>query len=398
MQSSSVIPHALSLPISSLLPHYTHLLFATGCTVPLLHSALPPSSHVIPALSIVHWYTQHPSRAEPPPLDKTSHVTLIGQGNVSLDVARMLLTNPSVLEKYDVPSPVLDILRQSAVKHVSILGRRGPLQAAFTTKELREMMNLSDASMVPIDPALLSPPAGTRLTRQQSRTIQLLQKGSANKPGTTSKTWSLDFFRSPTGLISPSSGGAFADLTLAHTALDRDNRAMPTGATSTLSTDLVVTALGHRADPAQEFYDPTLGHLRTVSGRIVTRHGQALRNVYASGWAAMGAKGVLASTMLDAYAVADTILSDSFAGDDGDVVTTSVSGTPTVEFSSERMLASDPGVDSVPQEVEEGGRDGRVVTYEQWKKVDVEEVRRGEAKEKERERMGWEEAKRFVAA
>ncbi|KAI0321742.1 FAD/NAD-P-binding domain-containing protein [Amylostereum chailletii] len=396
-QTASIVPHALSLPLSSLLPHYTHLLFSTGCTVPILHPALPPSEHVIPALSMVHWYTQHPSRPDPPPLDKTSHVTLIGQGNVSLDVARMLLTSPSVLEKYDVPEPVLNVLRRSAVKHVSIVGRRGPLQAAFTTKELREMMNLSDASMDPLDPDVLVPPADTKLTRQQSRTLQLLQKGSVNKPGTTPKTWSLDFFRSPTGLAPPASGHTSAQLSLAHTALDANARAAPTGATSQLSTDLVVTALGHRADPAQAFYDPQLSHLRTVAGRVINEHGQTLRNVYASGWAAMGARGVLASTLLDAYAVADTILTDYLekVGDEV-VATTSVSRSPTVGHSPEEILATEVEPESIPREIEEGLREGRVAGYEEWKAVDAEEVRRGAAMGKERERMGWEEASRFL--
>ncbi|TFY57807.1 hypothetical protein EVJ58_g6798, partial [Rhodofomes roseus] len=233
-------PDAVTLPLTSLLQHYTHLLFSTGCTVPVLHSALPPSSYCVPALSLVHWYTQHPSRPPTPPLENISHVTLIGQGNVSLDIARMLLTPPSELAKYDVPAPVLDVLSRSAVEHVSIVGRRGLFQAAFTTKELREMMNLTDASMAPLDPAVLQPNDGAALTRQQSR------------------TWSLDFFRSPTGLILPddpasppgSNTRPPAHLTLAHTMLDPSSRAVPTGATSTLPTSLVVTSLGHRAEPS----------------------------------------------------------------------------------------------------------------------------------------------------
>ncbi|TFY81285.1 hypothetical protein EWM64_g2721 [Hericium alpestre] len=390
-QSSSIVPNAMALPLSSLLPHYTHLLFSTGGSVPILHPALPPSDHVVRALSLVHWYTRHPSCPPAPPLDKISHITLIGQGNVSLDVARMLLTSPSVLEKYDVPESVLDVLRRSAVKHVSIVGRRGPLQAAFTVKELREMMNLGDASMVPLDPALLKPPSDAPLTRQQTRTLQLLQKGSANKPGTTAKTWSLDFFRSPTGLVPP------AQLMLTHTMLDSAARAVPTGATSRLDTDLVATSLGYRSDPAQTFYDPALGHLRTASGRIIDAAGRVYRNVYASGWAAMGARGVLASTMMDAYAVADTILADHFPGR---VETMAVSPAAPHEFveTQTHMLPEDADLESVPREVAEGIEEGRVVEYGQWKAVDAEEVRRGEVRGKERERMDWNEARAFLEA
>ncbi|KAI0740137.1 FAD/NAD-P-binding domain-containing protein [Earliella scabrosa] len=394
------VSHALPLSLDALMPFYTHILLSTGCTVPILHPALPPSQYCVPALSMVHWYTQHPSNPSPPPLERTSHVTLIGQGNVSLDVARMLLTPPDVLAKYDVPNKVLDVLRRSAVQHVSIVGRRGPLQAAFTTKELREMMNLPDASMVPLDPGLLEP-KGT-LTRQQSRTLQLLQKGSKNKPGTTKKTWSLDFFKSPTGLVTPTSpdSDAKAQLTLAHTQLDASSRAVPTGESSTLSTDLVITSLGHRAESSAPWYEPALGHLRTVSGRVVGADGRVVRNVYASGWAAMGARGVLASTMMDAYAVADTILRDRFPGED--VQTTPV-GEPepaadrAAETQAVEVLPKEVELDAIPREVEEGLKEGRVTDFEDWKRIDAEEVRRGEATGKERERMGWEEARAFVA-
>ncbi|CCL98366.1 uncharacterized protein FIBRA_00361 [Fibroporia radiculosa] len=395
----SVIPHTLPLSLSTLMSHYTHLLFSTGCTVPILHSALPPSTYCVPALSLVHWYTQHPSSPPPPPLERLSHITLIGQGNVSLDIARMLLTPSSELAKYDVPAPVLAVLERSAIQHVSIVGRRGPRQAAFTTKELREMMNLSDASLVPLDPALLKAPAdgAESLTRQQSRVLQLLQKGSRNKPGTTRKTWSLDFFRSPTGLILPDpSLSQQATLTLAHTTLDSSSRAVSTGETSTLSTSLVVTSLGHRADPSAAWYDPALGHLRTVGGRVIDAAGRTMRNVYASGWAATGARGVLASTMMDAYAVADVILRDAFPGED--IQTVPVVGVDSIDEKAlaEDVLPKEVDVDSIPPEVEAGLRDGRVTDYEGWRAINAEEVRRGEAMGKERERMGWQEVEAFL--
>ncbi|OJT15441.1 NADPH:adrenodoxin oxidoreductase, mitochondrial, partial [Trametes pubescens] len=347
----------------------------------------------------------HPSRPAPPPLERISHVTLVGQGNVSLDVARMLLTPPSVLAKYDVPKPVLEVLERSNVQHVSILGRRGPFQAAFTTKELREMMNLPGASMVPLDPAYLTAPEGSlKLTRQQSRTLQLLQKGSNNKPGTTKKTWSLDFFRSPTGLTTPNNAGDKARLSLGHTILDPSNRAVPTGETSTLETDLVITSLGHHAEPSAPWYDPSLNHLRTLSGRVVDAGGRIVRNVYASGWAATGARGVLVSTMMDAYAVADTILRDHFPEED--VHTTPISesdagaggGQDTPAAEAIEVLPKHVEADTFPPEVEAWLREGRVTDFEDWKAVDAEEVRRGEAMGKERERMVWEEAREFLAS
>jgi len=306
----------------------------------------------------------------------------------------MLLTPPRVLEKYDVPAPVLDVLHRSAIRHVSIIGRRGPLQAAFTTKELRELTSLEGTSMAPLSSELLaSPPASTKLSRQQSRILQLLQQSSsaasgAAPPLTGTKTWSLDFFRSPTGFAPDSQ-----HLTLAHTALDECARAVPTGTMSLLRTDLVVTALGHHADPLQAYYDPSQGHLSTAGGRVADATGRALGRVYASGWAATGARGVLAATMIDAYAVADTILGDHHSSSNASSAGNEVMPIPQSE---DVLVSEDVDLESVPREIEQGVKDRRVVQYDQWKKIDAEEVRRGEESGKERERMGWDEAHEFL--
>jgi adrenodoxin-NADP+ reductase len=89
----------VQLGLRDLQTHYSHLVFATGCTLPALHNALADSPWCMPALGFVHWYTQHPSAPPPPALDMLTHVALIGNGNVALDIARILLTPPSVLER-----------------------------------------------------------------------------------------------------------------------------------------------------------------------------------------------------------------------------------------------------------------------------------------------------------
>jgi adrenodoxin-NADP+ reductase len=317
----------------------------------------------------------------------------------------MLLTPPRILEKYDVPVSVLDVLYRSAVRHVSIIGRRGPLQAAFTTKELRELTTLPGASMIPLPNDIVTPPSsGTKLTRQQSRILQLLQQGGSptaspthtpNSINTSTKSWSLDFFRSPTGFTVDGDGRHH--LTLAHTALDEHSRAVPTGVSSQLRTDLVVTALGHHSDPLLAYYDPSLGHLRTDRGRrVLDATSRALRHVYASGWAATGARGVLAATMIDAYAVADSILADHF----GDGSGSGAEAAPVQDeaYSDDVLVSDDVDLESVPKAVEQGLKENRVVDYDQWKKLDAEEMRRGEEWGKERERMGWEEVHEFLTS
>ncbi|KAJ7890483.1 hypothetical protein B0H14DRAFT_2689459 [Mycena olivaceomarginata] len=376
----------VQLGLDDLQRHYSHLVFATGCTLPALHTALAESPWSMPALGFVHWYTQHPSALPPPALDTLTHVSLIGNGNVALDIARILLTPPAVLEKYDVPQPVLDLLRRSTVRHVDIIARRGPINAAFTAKELRELIHLPDASMRPIDPALLIPPPSA--SRQQSRILQLLGQGSRNAFGSTPKTWALEFFKSPTGIAPPPPGESDPRLLLANTALDAEGCSVPQTPAPPLRTSLVIPSLGFRAEPAPTpFFDPALGHLRAHAGRVLDADGRVVRNVYASGWAANGAKGVLATTMMDAYAVADVVAADLGVPDvQGDAA------AALADMHPEFAMNSAPADDFPPPKVAAT----RVVTYPEWKRVDAEEVRRGELLGKERERMGWEEAEAFL--
>lgn len=124
-----------------------------------------------------------------------------------------------------------------------------------------------------------------------------------------------------------------------------------------------------------------------------------MKNVYTSGWAATGAKGVLASTMIDAYTVADTILSD--LRPNGEKVHTSfMSSFPSpdipLELDDHICLNLDPHPTDPPPEVEAALEEGLITEYEDWKAVDAEEVRRGKAMGKERERMGWDEAYTFL--
>lgn len=165
----------------------------------------------------------------------------------------ILLTTVSTLAQYDIPQSILSVLERS-VRHVSIIGRRRPLEVAFTMKKLRELMNLPAALILlfcfkpPTDDGRSVP-----LTRKQSRTFQLLNKGSRNAFGSPPKTLSLELYRSPSGLMIPSppplllhahsSSTQELALSLVHTTLDdQTHHAIPAGETTTFSTSLVVTS------------------------------------------------------------------------------------------------------------------------------------------------------------
>lgn len=344
-------------------------------------------------------------------------------GNVALDVARMLLAPDDHLKKYDVPQRVLDALHNSRVKHVNVVGRRGPKEVAFTAKELREMLNLPNVSLEKLRTEAhdATEPGEKKLTRQQSRILQLIRGGSKASFGSTPRSWSLDFFRSPIGLERLPEGPSRAlRLSLANMAVDEDTgKAIPTGSTCTLDTDLVLYSLGYHSEmDGLPWVDNSLGTVRNAGGRVISADGRVCRNVYASGWAANGARGVLASTMLNAHALVDTILSDLRYQDKASNSEThpfQTTGVPVVPspadalgggigsggdstVGSKQILAQseDVDLDTVPPEVTEGVKAGRVMRYQDWKKVDAEEVRRGFTSGKERERMGWEEARTFI--
>ncbi|KAK6992274.1 mitochondrial NADPH:adrenodoxin oxidoreductase [Favolaschia claudopus] len=333
----------VQLGVDDIRQNYSHLVFATGCALPALHAALLNSPWCMPALGFVHWYTQHPSAPPPPALDTLTHVSLIGNGNVALDVARIpshlrLLCSKSTTS----PQPVHEVLPAAlTVRHVDIIARRGPINAAFTAKELRELINLPDASMHPIEPSLLVPPDSRHPSAiaHSSTPRQRLSQPLRSTP----KTWALEFFKSP-----------------------------------------IVSASAR--SPATPFFDATLGHLRTQAGRILDKQGRVLHNVYASGWAANGAKGVLATTMMDAYAVADVV--------SGDIMNTEqVQISPSEQ---EFVMNLTPTDDEPPSLVGEACAARRIITYADWKRVDQEEIRRGELLGKERERMDWEAAQAFL--
>lgn len=322
-------------------------------------------------------------------------MTLMGHGNVSLDIARLLLSSPERLSPLDIPQPVLDTMSTSKLEHVSIVSRRGPAQVAFTAKELRELLNLPGVAMVPIPPDMLAANTPPNATRQQSRILDLLKKGSAAKIGSTDikKTWSLEFFRSPVRPLDPADahahGGGGKGILFGINKLDAQEKAVPTGQTVSSQTDIIVNSVGYRSEPLElEWHDGIHGRVHQHGSRVLDASDQNVEGVYTSGWAANGAKGVLATTMMDAYSVAERLLEDNVASTANGASSGSGSRA-TASFKSSQFEAG------IPNELVKS--DKRVISYEDWKRVDAEEIRRGQLMKKERERMTWTEINNFLA-
>ena len=368
--------HTLHLPLRALLPHYTHLIISSGATLPIIIPQLGNAS--TPALSLVHWYTAHPSNPPPPRLEAMPHMTLLGHGNVSLDIARIMFSPPERLAPLDLPEHVIEKISNTSVRHISIISRRGPAEVAFTAKELRELLTLPRAAMIPIPEELLVPPPNA--TRQQTRILDLLRKGSTTKPEETSYTWSLNFFRSPGKVTQHTEEYTTIEYNI--NQLDEQKRAVPTGEIEVQRTHNVVGSIGYRSEPIEPaWFDGGLGRMRNVKGRVFSDGNRLVKGVYSSGWASNGAKGVLATTMLDSYSVTETLLTDHFQGESN-------------AESAVEVLNSDPRA-GAPPEVEQSTI--RVISYGDWKRIDEEEIRRGRERKKERERMVWGDVIKFLA-
>ncbi|XP_046283713.1 NADPH:adrenodoxin oxidoreductase, mitochondrial isoform X3 [Marmota monax] len=298
---------------------------------------------------------------------------ILGQGNVALDVARILLTPHELLEKTDITEAALGVLRQSRVKTVWIVGRRGPLQVAFTIKELREMIHLPGTRSI-LDPAdfLGLQDRIKEVPRPRKRLMELLLQTATEKPGAgtagqalATRAWGLRFFRSPQQVLPSPDGRQAAGIRLAVTRLEgvgEATQAVPTGDTEDLPCGLVLSSVGYKSrpiDPSVPF-DSKLGIIPNVEGRVV-----GVPGLYCSGWVKRGPTGVITTTMTDSFLTSQMLLQDLKAG--------LLPSGPRPGFAAIQALLSSRGV--------------RPVSFSDWEKLDAEEVSRGQGAGKPREKL-----------
>lgn len=251
-------------------------------------------SNIMSARSFVHFYNGYPldQSTHWPDLSKVSDVTIVGQGNVALDCARILLSPVDMLAQTDAPDSALAELSRSTVKRVSLVGRRGALQFAGTTKELREMMQLPGVQFnmdaTPLEQAqnLVDLHAEKlRNARMKKRLLGLMHQGSDTKFG--DKEWSLQFLKSPISFLGEN---AVREVEWEHNELqpepDQDPttwRVQGTNKTSRSSTDLVLSSIGYRSVPIPGApFDAKAGIVRNENGRVISEGGAAVGQPFAS--------------------------------------------------------------------------------------------------------------------
>jgi ferredoxin--NADP+ reductase len=247
----------------------------------------------VAATQFVAWYNGHPSYADEAFDLSCERAVVIGNGNVALDVARMLVLDPAELAPTDVADHAIAAFAGASVEEVVVLGRRGPAQASFTTPELRELGELTRADVV-LDPAGLEPAAEAEDESPTVRRNLVLLREYAARPLTgKSHRIELRFARSPIEILGEGEDGRVTGVRVSVNRVEA-GRAVPTGDEEIIPCGLVIRAVGYRGRrlPGVPF-DERRGLIRNDGGRVCEEGGSPCTGEYAVGWIKRGPSGVI---------------------------------------------------------------------------------------------------------
>jgi ferredoxin--NADP+ reductase len=344
---------------AELVEHYDAVIYAVGAqsdrSLNIPGEDLPGS---VAAVDFVGWYNAHPHFEDMSPDLSTGRAVVVGNGNVALDVARILVTDPDVLAATDIADHALQSLHARGVEEVVIVGRRGPLQATFTTLELRELGDLEglagvDVIVDPADFADLSDEDVEAAGRTVRQNIKVLRGYAERQPRPGNRRIVFRFGTSP---IEIKGAGRVESIVLGRNELVSDDNgrivAKDTGAREELPVQLVVRAVGYRGVPTPGLpFDEKTGTIPHTGGRVDGSH-----NEYVVGWIKRGPSGVIGSNKKDSQDTVDTLIGDLRSAELADF------GPGHPEELVEWLLSRQP----------------RLVTDDHWKLIDEHERSTGE--------------------
>jgi ferredoxin--NADP+ reductase len=304
--------------LEELLERYHQVAFCTGCEdsrelgIDGEHGA---GSHS--ATEFVAWYNGHPELRHYEVSLDTESAVVVGIGDVSMDVTRMLLKPLDQLGQTDCTDYALSAFRQSKVRHVHLLARRGPAEAKFADKELRDIAEMEDVAIHVdrelLDAALLEEGLASDVRRKLDQLIELEERDRARR-ATAGKHVHLQFLCSPSRI--ELAGGRVSSLVIERNRLLADENgqiaAVGTGIEEKLDVGLVFRAVGYRGRPLNGVpFDARRGLIPNVAGRVTSRpDGEIIPRVYASGWIKRGPSGVIGTNKSDSADTALRMLED----------------------------------------------------------------------------------------
>ena len=361
--------------LEDLLACYQQVLFCTGAESDR-RMGIPgedlPGSH--PATEFVGWYNGHPEYTHHQFDLSAQRVAVIGNGNVAVDVTRVLARTVEELAATDIADYALEALRHSQVREILVLGRRGPAQSAFTNPEIRELGNLTGVDLV-VSPEEMILDEGTQawLAAQTSptnrRNVEILREQSKKGEGGQNRKIHMRFLASPVEVLGSK---RVEGLKVERNRLEPDQsgqlRPHGTGEYEEMPVDLVFRSIGYKgtALPGLPF-DARSGIIPNKEGRVLNEAGGSpLARLYVAGWIKRGPSGVIGTNKADALATVRHMLSD---------------------WRAEPISLQADGPDKLFRDGILQDRGCRPVSYAQWKQLDALELSRGQAQGRPRVKM-----------
>jgi ferredoxin--NADP+ reductase len=268
------------------------------------------------ATDFVNWYCGHPDTGPDSFTLDAESVAVVGVGNVAVDVARILARDPAELRPTDVPQPVLEALTASKVREIHVIGRRGPAQAKFTTKELRELGELSGVDItVPAaeaDPDAFDASGSGRALAQADRRVRgnlaVIADWAARAPAGHPRRLTVRFWLRPARI---EGSGHVTGLTVERTRLDEQGALTGTGELETIPAQMVLRSVGYQSVPLPGVpFDERSHTVPNSEGRVLGPDGSPLPGEYVAGWLKRGPTGVIGTNKSDAAQTVRSLLAD----------------------------------------------------------------------------------------
>jgi len=362
--------------VDDLRRHYHQILYSTGAQTDR-RMGIPgedlEGSH--PATEFVAWYNGHPDFRDCRFDLSQERVAIVGVGNVAIDVARILCRSAAELEKTDIADHALEALRESRVREVYLLGRRGPAQAAFTNPEIKELGELAEADVVALPGEVaLDDASRAEIERSQDRgtakKVEILQEYARRGAGARRKRLTLRFLVSPVELTDDGAGHVGGVRLVRNELYATDTgtlQARATNAFEALPVELVFRSVGYKGVPLPgvPFHDKW-GVILNDKGRVLDPvTGAPRRGEYAAGWIKRGPTGVIGTNKPDAAESVACMVEDAVR--------------------RETLAPADPDPAAIEQLVRE--RQPDYVSYQDWLVLDRLEVERGRARGRPRVKL-----------
>jgi ferredoxin--NADP+ reductase len=305
------VNYGTDITLDDLKKHYNAVIFSTGAiTDQGLNLPGIDAEGSYGAADFVSWYDGHPDVARTWPL-VAKEIAVIGNGNVALDVARMLAKHPEDLLPTEVPDNVYDGLLRSPVTDVHVFGRRGPMQVKFTPLELRELGDMRDVDIVVHDEDFVadgSSEAAIASNKQLFVINKIFSSWREREPGTASRRLHLHFYAKPLEVLSDSHVSGFR---YERTEPDGEGGVRGTGEIREIPVQAVYRAVGYFGTALQGIpFDSRRGVIPNHEGQVMDDDNQRVPGVYATGWIKRGPVGLIGHTKSDAMETIQHVVKD----------------------------------------------------------------------------------------